>query len=370
MRRCLLLILAFPALAAAQAPTKRAFTPNDWYRVSQVSGPQLSPDGSKVAFVVTTIPAGENRRHQEIWMVPVSGGDPVRLTSPGTESSNPRWSEDGKYLFFTSNRPGGTGSQWILRMDTPSGEAFQSTTIRPPAAVAAAIRPADNSFTVTTDGPQQQGDAFGGRGGRGGVPGTEPAATRPADPNDPFGKMAPMARPPQNAITKPEHPDRFDGMHITDAGYKANGRGFIPSTGRGAAGGRGGVQQAGGARAAVVSQIYLQRGSAERKKITAAPYSHRNVSVSPDGRFLVFSADAGLRPDSIAARDSLLDRPVDVRAKARTTPLPDRNQADLYFVPVAGCETGSACTPKRVEFFGTETNAQWLPDSKQLLFVG
>src|SRR5205085_2764589 len=161
MRRSRLLFLAAPTIALAQAP-KRAFTPNDWYRVTQVAGPQLSPDGSKVVFTVTTIPNSENRRHSEIWLANVSGsGEPVRLTSPGTEASNPRCADDGKYLFFTSNRAGGTGSQWILRMDAPSGEAFQSTTIRPPAAIAQTpIRPSDNSFTITTD-ISQQGNAFG-----------------------------------------------------------------------------------------------------------------------------------------------------------------------------------------------------------------
>jgi dipeptidyl aminopeptidase/acylaminoacyl peptidase len=369
MRRILLCALVAP-LAIVSAQTRRAFTPNDWYRVTQVAGPQISPNGSKVAFTVTTVPNGQNARHTEIWMANVDGsGEPVRLTSPGTESTNPRWSDDGKYLFFTSNRAGSTsGSQWILRMDTPSGEAFQSSTIRPPTAVAATpVRPADNSFTVTTDGPQQQGNAFGGRGGNFAPPGDAPA--RAADPNDPYGKMGPMARPPANSITKPENPERFDGMHITDAGYKANGRGFVPSTGRGAAG-RGNVQQAGAARAAVISQIYVQRGSSEKKKITATAYSHRNVTVSPNGQYLVFSADPALRPDSIAARDSLLNRPVDIRNKARTTPLPDRNETDLFFIPVAGCETGTGCTPKKVEFFGTESNATWLPDSKGLLFVG
>ena len=370
MRRSLLLLAAAPTLALAQAP-KRAFTPNDWFRVTHVAGPQLSPDGSKVVFTVTTIPNNENRRHTEIWMANVNGSaEPVRLTSPGTDASNPRWSDDGKYLFFTSNRSGGSGSQWILRMDAPSGEAFQSTAIRPPAAFAPTpIRPADHSFTITTD-VAQQGNAFGGRGGgRGGFPNDNAAAApRAADPNDPWGKMGPLARPPVNSITKPENAERFDGMHFTDQNIKANGRGFVPSTGR--AGGRGGVQQAGAARNAVVSQIYLQRGSAERKKITSTAYSHRNVSVSPDGKYLVFSADPALRADSVAAKDSLLDRRPDIRSKVTNTLPPDRNETDLFVMPVAGCEAGSGCTPKKVEFFGTETNAMWLADSKQLLFVG
>lgn len=389
MRRTLLFLLAPLASLSAQTSTKRAFTPNDWYRVAQVAGPQLSPDGSKVAYTVTTVPDGKNARHTEIWMANVNGsGEPVRLTSPGTESSNPRWSDDGKYLFFTSNRAGGTGSQWILRMDAPSGEAFQSVTIRPPSTPqpSNAIRPLDNSFTVTTDGQQNAG-GFAGRGNGGGggrganVAQQGDAPQRGVDPNDPYSKMGPLARPPVNSITKPENADRFDGMHFTDAAYKANGRGFVPSSGRGGRGGgrggndstgaAGGVQLAGNAaRSAVASQIYIQRGSAERKKITTTAYSHRQVGVSPDGKYLVFSADPMLRADSIAARDSSLNRRVDIREKVKNTLPADRNEADLFFLPVSGCEVGSGCTPKRVEYFGSESNALWLPDSKGMLFVG
>src|SRR3954468_11961136 len=181
MRRSLVLLLTpFATVVAQTTIAKRAFTPNDWYRVAQLAGPQLSPDGSKVVFTARPVPDGKNARHTEIWMANVNGsGEAVRLTSPGTESTSPRWSDDGKYLFFTSNRAGSTGgSQWILRMDAPSGEAFQSTTIRPPAAFAAPtpLRPADNSFTITTD-VAQQGNAFGGRGGGGG-------GGRGAFPND------------------------------------------------------------------------------------------------------------------------------------------------------------------------------------------
>ena len=71
-------------LAAAQqaAPARHAFTPADWYKVSQVSGPALSPDGNKVAFTVTTVRETENRRHSEVWVVSAQGGEAARYTSP------------------------------------------------------------------------------------------------------------------------------------------------------------------------------------------------------------------------------------------------------------------------------------------------
>src|SRR5512145_2541475 len=119
------LVLAVAPLAAQG----RAFTPKDWYRLTSLSTPAMSPDGKHVAFTVTTVREADNRRHQEVWLVATEGGEPARLTSPGTESSNPRWSPDGRLLLFTSERPGGRGRTWALRMDRPGGEAFEVDSI-------------------------------------------------------------------------------------------------------------------------------------------------------------------------------------------------------------------------------------------------
>ena len=70
----LLLPLAVPSHAAAQG---RAFTLNDWYRVTTVSSPVIAPDGKQVAFTVTTVVAAENKRHSEVWLAPTSGGAPL-----------------------------------------------------------------------------------------------------------------------------------------------------------------------------------------------------------------------------------------------------------------------------------------------------
>ena len=161
-------VSAVSAAAAAQAPAsppgaKHGFTPADWYKVTAVSTPVLSPDGGKVAFTVTTVREAENRRHSEIWVAPTSGGDAARYTSPAFESSAPRFSDDGKTLYFTSQRPGGRGTTWALRMDQPAGEAYQPTG---EPQIRAGSSPSDLSFTITTTGAG--GGRGGGRGGRGG----------------------------------------------------------------------------------------------------------------------------------------------------------------------------------------------------------
>ncbi len=120
--------LLFPVGLLAQ--DGRPLELDDYYRLKNAGNPAISPDGSRVAFVVTSVLEEENRRHSEVWLVDADGsGTPARVTSPSFSASSPRWSPDGRFLVFTSSRPGPdgetTGSTWFLRMDRPAGEAFQ-----------------------------------------------------------------------------------------------------------------------------------------------------------------------------------------------------------------------------------------------------
>lgn len=340
---------------AQAAPAKHGFTPADWYKVTTVSTPVLSPDGAKVAFTVTTVREAENRRHSEVWVASTAGGDPSRYTSPGFESSNPRFSDDGKILYFTSQRPGGRGTTWALRMDQPSGEAFQSASEQ----IRAGSSPADMSFTITTTGAG--GGRGGGRGGRGGGRGGATPDSSSADSsaaNDPFGRMQPISRPPYNAITHPENPARYDGRHIVDMTYKANGQPqFIA-----------GPRTAPARDTIRVAQIYLERPGAARVQLTKTDYSHRDAVVSPDGKWIAFLADARLRSDSAvrAETDSIAKLPPD--RKRDEAP---RNDTEIFLLPVAACEHQTAeCTPKKLEYAGNETQVTWSPDSKRIAFVG
>ncbi len=312
-------LLSLPLPLAAQ----RAMQPNDWHRLTTLSQPAMSPDGRLVAFTVTTVNEKENRRHQEVWVSSTAGGAPMRYTAPATESSSPRFSPDGKYLFFSSPRAGGTGNTWAIRMDAPSGEAIQV------ADYPIGSWPRDPKFAVfsSTVAPD--------------------SATTTTSANDPYTKMRAMARPPFGAITKPVDAARFDGRHITETRYKANGQGFLP-----------GPREA---RVFRPQQLFTQAPGAKRVQVTNATYSHRNPVVSPDGKWIAFVADASLRSDSLVAAidDSIALLPYDkVRDEA------DRNDADIYLIPVAGG------TPRKLAtLVGDEGTLTWSPDSRRLAFV-
>jgi dipeptidyl aminopeptidase/acylaminoacyl peptidase len=384
-RGCTLVVVAATALFAQSGG--RAFQPEDWYKIARVGGGSLSPDGNTLAFTVTTVLEDKNARHTEVWIQPVAGGPSRRMTAPAFESTAPRWSDDGKTLYFTSTRPGSRGNTWAIRMDE-GGEAFPADAAAAGAGAAGrggrggrgggggatGAQPADKSFTITAGNATGGGGA--GRGGRGGRGGDVQQAGAP-DPNDAYAKMPPLARPPQGSITKPINAARFDGRHFIDERTRSNDAGFVPSTGRGAnadpdsigGGGRGGRGAFLPPKGTPPVQLFIQRAGGERKQLTNTNYTHVSPSVSPDGKWVVFMADAKLRADSLVARerDSVAKLP---RNRARDEA--DRNDTELYVLPVAECEAGNAaaCKPKKIEYFGGESNIVWSADSKQLAFVG
>jgi dipeptidyl aminopeptidase/acylaminoacyl peptidase len=203
-----LLLAALTAPSAAQQTpgSKRAFTPIDYYKITNLAAPEISPDNKLIAFTVTTVKEKDNKRHSEVWIVPTTSGAPTRYTSSGFESSNPHFSPDGKYLFFTSRRPEGKGARWALRMDVPGGEAFQMQDYPNATSVSADHR--IGVWTDTVDGPARD------------------TSKRAAGP---YGAMGKLSRPPFDAITKPIDAKRFDGMQFTDMRFKSNDAGFVAS---------------------------------------------------------------------------------------------------------------------------------------------
>lgn len=77
-------------------------TPEDFFVIKGVSRPQLSPDGTRIAFVVSRADLETNQRHSAIYLLPVQGGRPRQTTLGERNDSTPRWSPDSSLIAFTS----------------------------------------------------------------------------------------------------------------------------------------------------------------------------------------------------------------------------------------------------------------------------
>src|SRR5271170_4721613 len=114
--------------AFADAPVHRTLTPDDLYRVEDVTDPQVSPDGQWVAYVLTMNDRESDEARSAIWMVSWDGTQRLALTAAADGTAKPRWSPDGRYLSFLST-PTGSEKPQIMLLDRRGGDARALTKV-------------------------------------------------------------------------------------------------------------------------------------------------------------------------------------------------------------------------------------------------
>ena len=91
--------------------------PEDLYELSWVSDPRVSPDGRTVAVVVWRVDRESNHYASAIWLVSLDGSAPPRpFTSGGKQDVAPRWSPDRSSLAFVASRECGTKQLYVIPM--------------------------------------------------------------------------------------------------------------------------------------------------------------------------------------------------------------------------------------------------------------
>jgi dipeptidyl aminopeptidase/acylaminoacyl peptidase len=106
----------------------RVLSIDDRFALRGVEDPRVSPDNAWVAFIVETTDLEKDDSETRVWMVPIAGGEAVKMTAGGSSASEPRWSPDGRYLSFLSDRAKDTDQVFVL--DRRGGEARQITDVK------------------------------------------------------------------------------------------------------------------------------------------------------------------------------------------------------------------------------------------------
>ena len=109
---------------------KKLLTAMDLMRISGVSAPRISPDGSRVVYTVSEVKMEKDKEWKnvsQIWVVPASGNARSRQYTRGDKSAtSPEWSPDGTMLAFLSDRErDGERQVWMMMAD--GGEAWVVT---------------------------------------------------------------------------------------------------------------------------------------------------------------------------------------------------------------------------------------------------
>jgi dipeptidyl aminopeptidase/acylaminoacyl peptidase len=316
---------------------KRLITEFDLFRFTWIADPQMSPDGTQVAFVRVEVNAKREGYDTTLWLVPTSGQtEPRRLTN-GPRDLSPRWSPDGRRLAFLRalEEAGRSQPAQIFLLSMTGGEPRQVTKL--PRGATIPIWSPDGTqlaFTSTTNAKDLE---------------------KPAPPDDATDPAAEQGR------------RTSDVRVITRAVYRANGGGYLDPT-----------------RRSAIWTLAVDAPEAKPTKVTDGEYDVNLAAWSTDGRDLYFTstrvaepyyapADADLyriaadANDGAAAALATIDGPIGsaevspdgkrlaFEGSVHGKPVRSYNQPDLFVAPIpagpppsdAGASASSA-TPRNL----------------------
>jgi dipeptidyl aminopeptidase/acylaminoacyl peptidase len=140
------LTLGFAGAPRAAAAQRRAITVEDYLALPNVGDPQLSPDGARVAYTVTTYSLEDNKGTARIWVAEVGGAPRLLTQGPGSERQ-PRWSPDGASIAFVSTRESGA-QLWVMPL---TGGIAKKVTNLPDGVFDPVWLPDGSGLVVTSD---------------------------------------------------------------------------------------------------------------------------------------------------------------------------------------------------------------------------
>ena len=126
---------------------RRAITIEDYLALPGVSDPQLSANGQRIAYTVTTYSLEDNKGTSRIWVAEVGSGTARALTQGPGSDRQPRWSPDGTSIAFVSTRESGA-QLWVM---PSAGGAARKVTSLPDGVFDPVWLPDGSGLVVTSD---------------------------------------------------------------------------------------------------------------------------------------------------------------------------------------------------------------------------
>src|SRR6266481_350332 len=253
----LLLCIALAVCAVAQ---KRSITEKDIFQFNWIGDPQISPDGSRAAFVKVTVNEKKDGYDTSIWSVPTNGSESPRRMTDGTRDSSPRWSPDGKWLVFvrTPEAPAAPAaaarpaSPQLYMLPMSGGESWKFTDL--PRGAGSPVWSPDSKWIAFTSDTSPEDLAKQNKKGK--------SEDKPAAEGQ--NKAAEAA---------PEH--ESDVRVITRSVYRSNGPGYLDFKH---------VQHIW-----IVAAPQSSEDTVTPKQLTAGKYQEDNVMWSKDGGSIYFT---------------------------------------------------------------------------------
>lgn len=102
-------------------------TPEVLWSFGWIGESVVSPDGTKVLYLVTNHNIEENKSYRDLYTVSVNGSEPVRITSTPEKESSAVWRPEGKKIGYFSSK---SGEMQLWEMKTDGSEPVQITEVK------------------------------------------------------------------------------------------------------------------------------------------------------------------------------------------------------------------------------------------------
>lgn len=87
------------------------------YDTVNAGDPQVSPDGKQILYSLSRAQRDQDRTTTQIWISSIDGTQRRQLTWSGERNREPRWSPDGKWIAFVSDRLGKWTGLFVMPTD-------------------------------------------------------------------------------------------------------------------------------------------------------------------------------------------------------------------------------------------------------------